>query len=156
MPGSRCYSQMARCGRSREGETCSTSPWMHNDGAEACEQVGLYILEKLTAHLSRQSVGLYRDNGLAVLKDASGPMADRTRKQVTEVFKACGLKITTGSNTSTVNYLDITMCLRSGTFKPYRKPNDMVQPSIQCERENKHRRTVSRADIETFPPMDPD
>ena len=23
-----------------------------------------------------------------------------------------------------VNYLDITMCLESGTFKPYRKPND--------------------------------
>ena len=38
------------------------------DGAEACELIGLYIFGKLTAHLSRQSVGLYRDDGLAVLE----------------------------------------------------------------------------------------
>ena len=43
---------------------------------------------------------------------------------VIEVFKSCGLKITIESNLRTVNYLDITMCLESCTFKPYRKPND--------------------------------
>ena len=94
------------------------------DGAEACEVVGAYILHKLAVHLDWTSVGLYRDDGLAVLKDASGPVADRVRKQIIEVFKSCGLKITIESNLRTVNYLDITMCLESGTYKPYRKPND--------------------------------
>ena len=52
------------------------------DGAEACEIVGAYILPKLAVHLDWTSVGLYRDDGLAVLKDASGPVADRVRKPI--------------------------------------------------------------------------
>ena len=95
------------------------------DGAEACEVVGAYILHKLAVHLDWTSVGLYRDDELAVQKDASGPVADRVRKQIIEVFKSCGLKITIESNLRMVNYLDITMCLESGMFKPYRKPNDI-------------------------------
>ena len=37
------------------------------DGAEVCELVGLYILSKLQALLGQANVGLYRDDGLAVV-----------------------------------------------------------------------------------------
>ena len=35
------------------------------DGAEKCEIVGLYLLGKLSNLLSKENVGLYRDDGLA-------------------------------------------------------------------------------------------
>ena len=94
------------------------------DGAEACEVVGANILHKLAVHLDWMSVRLYRDDGRAVLKDASGPMAVRVRKPIIDVFKSCGLKITIESNLGMVNYLIIAMCLESGTFKLYCKSND--------------------------------
>lgn len=37
------------------------------DGAEVCELVGLFILSKLTNVAGMDSIGLYRDDGLAVL-----------------------------------------------------------------------------------------
>ena len=37
--------------------------------------------------LDRSAVGLYRDDGLGVLKNISGPQIDRKRKKITAVFK---------------------------------------------------------------------
>ena len=56
------------------------------DGAEACELVGALILSKLRPLLVDQCVGLYRDDGLAIMKDATGHDADRTRKQIIQIF----------------------------------------------------------------------
>ena len=36
------------------------------DGAEICELVGLYILNKISAIFGKNRVGLYRDDGLAL------------------------------------------------------------------------------------------
>ena len=93
------------------------------DGAEVCELVGLYILNQLEKKLNLQSIGLYRDDGLAVLKSMSGSESDRARKELIKVFQECGLKITVETNLKTVNFLDVTFDLTSGTHKPYRKPN---------------------------------
>ena len=38
------------------------------DGAEVCELVGLFILSELTKLIDKNSIGLYRDDGLAILK----------------------------------------------------------------------------------------
>eukprot|EP00117_Sycon_ciliatum_P039764 scpid84717/ scgid29334/ len=94
------------------------------DGAEACELVGAFLLGKLEQHFSSGSVGLYRDDGLAVLRNATGHSADKVRKAVIDTFKTLGLKITIDVNLNAVNYLDITMSLSTGTYQPYRKPND--------------------------------
>ena len=93
------------------------------DGAEACELVGALILSKLRPLLGDQCVGLYRDDGLAIMKDATGHDADRTRKQIIQIFQAHGLKITIETNKKIVDYLDVTLNLATGTFQPYRKPN---------------------------------
>ena len=38
------------------------------DGAEICELVGLFILTKLEEKFGKENVGLYRDDGLEVIK----------------------------------------------------------------------------------------
>ena len=42
------------------------------DGAEVCELIGLYALWNIKQKLNMESVGLYRDDGLGVLKSQSG------------------------------------------------------------------------------------
>jgi len=94
------------------------------DGAEACELVGAYILSKLAPFFAPGDVGLYRDDGLAVLRNASGHSADKTRKDVTKVFDSLGLKITIVTNRTVVDFLDTTLNIRTAMYRPYRKPND--------------------------------
>ena len=97
------------------------------DGAEVCELVGLFILDDLCNIYGIDNIGLYRDDGLAIFKNISGPQADRTRKDITRRFKTYGLNITIQTNMKIVNYLDVTFDLTKGTYCPYRKPNDEPQ-----------------------------
>ena len=48
------------------------------DGVEICELVGMYILDRLSKIHAKCDVGLYRDDGLAVIRNATGRMGDRT------------------------------------------------------------------------------
>ena len=94
------------------------------DGAEVCELVGLFLLNDLANKYGKNNIGLYRDDGLAIFKNTTGPQAERTRKEITRCFKEHGLKITIQSNLKSVDYLDVTLNLTNGLFQPYRKPND--------------------------------
>jgi hypothetical protein len=94
------------------------------DGAEVCELVGLFVLQDLQSKLKAFSVGLYRDDGLAVFKGFSGSKADQARKRLIKLFKAIGLNITVQTNLKSVNYLDVNFNLDTGKHQPYRKPND--------------------------------
>ena len=94
------------------------------DGAETCELVGIYLLHRMRPIVTNCSGGLYRDDGLIVVNNATGPKADRIRKDITELFKSEGLKITVETNTSTTNFLDITLDLDNNRFCPYTKPNN--------------------------------
>ena len=38
------------------------------DGAKVCELVGSYLLKKVSNIVDRKSIGLYRDDGLAILQ----------------------------------------------------------------------------------------
>ena len=53
------------------------------DGAEACELIGLFILNTLKDRFGKD-VGLYRDDGLAVINTRSGRLqvCDRERKEL--------------------------------------------------------------------------
>eukprot|EP00795_Rhopilema_esculentum_P006594 gene6594-biopygen8103 len=94
------------------------------DGAEICELVGLFILNKLGAKYGKDNIGLYRDDGLAIFKNTPGPQAERIRKDITKLFKTHGLIITIQTNLKIVNYLDVTLNLTNQSYCPYRKPND--------------------------------
>ena len=73
-------------------------------------------------------VGLYRDDGLA-LSDGNGPETERLKKEITKIFKENGLGITTSTNVKIVNFLDVTLNLNNGSYKP---PSNRI-----CQRERK-------------------
>lgn len=93
------------------------------DGAEVCELVGIYVLSKLPKAIGKQ-VGLYRDDGLAVLKDNPKKVED-LKKKICNVFSKIGLQITIEANKKTLNFLDVTLNLQDGTHKPYNKPGNI-------------------------------
>ena len=95
-----------------------------HDGAEICELVGLFILNHLSKKFGKESIGLYRDDGLALIKSKSARLADKTRKELHKIFELFDLKITAESNLRIVNFLDVTFNLNNGKYRPYRKPND--------------------------------
>ena len=93
-------------------------------GAETCELVGIYMLSLITSKLKDQT-GLYRDDALAVCK-ATPKKMEKTKQEVSEIFKANGLKITIEANKKTINFLDVTLDLASGSYKPFMKPNNKI------------------------------
>ena len=62
------------------------------DGAEICEIVGLYLLNKLSLLLHKKNVGLYRDDSLAVVDNANGPKLDKLRKKIIPSLKPKGFQ----------------------------------------------------------------
>jgi hypothetical protein len=105
------------------------------DGAEICDLVGIYILNSLAAQFTTINLGLYRDDGLAVLEDVPAKNLDRFRKDLHKAFKDMGLRITAQTNLKVVNFLDITLDLTNGKYYPYRKPNDLP---IYIHRQSNH------------------
>ena len=94
------------------------------DGAKICELVGIHILSLLSNKLDKQSSGLYRDDGLVLLRNTSKQKTDRIRKDIIEIFQNAGFKIETKTNLHIFAFLDVTFNLLDGTYKPYKKPND--------------------------------
>ena len=97
------------------------------DGAEVCELVGTFLLDKISEKYEKNSIRLYRDDGLSVFKNKSGTQLERIKKNLQKTFKDFGLEIVAESNLKIVNYLDVTLNLNNGSFKPYHKPDDIIQ-----------------------------
>ena len=94
------------------------------DGTQMCDLVGLFVLNTLAEKFGKDNIGLYRDDGLAVIKGTSGRLADKARKDLCAIFKKFGLRITAEVNHQVVNFLHITLNLRDEEYLPYRKPNN--------------------------------
>jgi len=94
------------------------------DGAEVCELVGLFLLDKLANILGKKNVGLYQDDGLAIIKGSSGLKIESTRKKIIKLFQKCNLRITSDCNLKRTDFLDVCLDLESGKYSSYRKPND--------------------------------
>ena len=93
------------------------------DGAEICELAGLYLLNPLSTVIDRSSVGLYRD-GLAAINNTNGPKPDRTRKDITALFKEEGLSIAIETNLIKTDFIDVTFNLVTKKYFPFRKANN--------------------------------
>ena len=94
------------------------------DGAELCELVGLYLLDLLAKEFDKKYFGLYRDDGLGCFGNISGPYSERIKKKIIKIFKSNGSNITVECNLIVTDFLDVTFDLKSGTYYPYRKPNN--------------------------------
>ena len=80
----------------------------------------------LSNKLAKQSIGLYRDHGLVLLRNTSKQKTDPIRKDIIEIFKNAGFKIEIKTNLHIVDFLDATFNLLDGTYKPYKNPNDQL------------------------------
>ena len=114
------------------------------DGAEVCELVGLFILYKITTHSNifcNKLVGLYRDDGLAVLHCKSGPEMENIRKKLIQLFKSMDLQITTESNLQFTDFLDVTFDLRMNSYKPFRKSGN---PPLYVNSDSNHPPSIKK------------
>ena len=82
------------------------------DGAEVSELIGLYMMIMLMKRFNKSMFGLYRDDGLMVIR-GGGPDVDKQE----------GLKVTTECNASCVDFLDVVLDLKNDNTKPFIKPN---------------------------------
>ena len=51
------------------------------DGAEACELVGPFLSEKIGEICNEGDIGLYRDDGLAILRNKCGTRLEKIKKK---------------------------------------------------------------------------
>ncbi|MCP4482402.1 MAG: hypothetical protein GY817_06445, partial [bacterium] len=96
------------------------------DGAEVCELVGCFLLSLIPEKYKKENIGLYRDDGLSVFKNVSGPESERIKKDFQALFRKHKLELVIECNKKIVNYLDVTLDLNTGTYRPYHKPNNEV------------------------------
>ena len=77
------------------------------DGVEICELVGIFILNKLSNIIDKNSIGLYRDDNFGVFDKLSGPQIEQRKKNITKIFKDCGLSITATTNITSADFLNL-------------------------------------------------
>ena len=110
-------------------------------GAEICEVVGLYVLDKLEDIMGKGSVGIYRDDGLTVLDTVSERLVDKTKKKLHEFSKSIGLRITIEGPIEKTDFLDTTLNLRTRTYEPYIKPNNNM---VYLNKNSNHPITIKK------------
>ena len=86
------------------------------DGAELCELVGLFLISGLAFVIGKSNVGLYSDDGLAILENTPAPDTERIKKKIIKFFRQNGLKITIDANVVPANFFDITFNLQSDKY----------------------------------------
>ena len=91
-------------------------------GAQVCEIVGLFLLDKIRDLPNFQAI-LYRDDGLGVTS-STPRLQEKLRQQIIQRFKDQDLAITIEINLARVDFLDVTLYLDTGLYKPYKKPGD--------------------------------
>ena len=77
----------------------NSEPWMKKDtglfdvamgaydGSEVWELAGTFLLWKLSLKYNKNDIGLYRDEGLAIFKNISGPISEKVKKDIQKLFK---------------------------------------------------------------------
>ena len=63
------------------------------DRAEVYELIGIYMLYLIGKKYSSKNIGLYRDNGPSVFKNARRPASEKIKKQLQYFYKQKGLQI---------------------------------------------------------------
>ena len=77
---------LKKCWKKKTAPTCFDVTMGSFDGAELCELVGIYLLSKLLEIILKDQSGLYRDDGLLLLRKTNGQKTDKIRKQVVKLF----------------------------------------------------------------------
>ena len=75
-----------------------------------------------------QNIGLYRDDGLAIIKDNNRNI-QKIKESIITAFDEENLKIEFEgkSDMKSTNYLDVKLDLETGIYGPYRKPKNKIK-----------------------------
>ena len=76
-----------------------------------------------TISLNKYNIGLYRDNGLFILRKINKKQTDRVRKKITSIFRSINFKI---EIVTSLTEVDVTFNLENNTYRRYKKPNDKL------------------------------
>ena len=106
----------------KDGGSCNFTMAVY-DVAEVCGLIDTYMLHLIGKKYESKNIGLYRDDGLAVFKNVSGPASGKIKKQLQSLFNQKDLQIIIECNLKVVNYLDVTFNLNDGSYRPYQNPN---------------------------------
>ena len=116
--------------RKKDTDSCFDVTMGSDHSAETCKLVRTHILSLLAKVVDHNHSGLYRDDGLILLRNTTGPKMDRIRKDVIKTFKDVGFKIHIKTNLKIVDFFDATFNLSNGTYKPYKKRHDTIYQYI--------------------------
>ena len=94
------------------------------DSAELCELVGLFLLHQVKSLIPVNLYGIYRDDFLAAVR-LSMRQIEQLNKKLHKLFNENGFRITIEPISSFADFLDVSFNLENGSYKPYRKDNDI-------------------------------
>ena len=81
-------------------------------------------MNKLSNTIVKDSIVLYRHDGLGVFGNLPGLQIEREKKNVIKVFKKYGLSKIVTRNIISIDFLYVTFNLKTESYEPFRKPNN--------------------------------
>ena len=63
---------------------------------------------------------------VALLRNLNRQETGKVRKSIIGVFKDIGFSLEIETNLKEIDSIDVSLNLRNGTYRPYKKPNDML------------------------------
>ena len=72
------------------------------------------------------------------MRNKNRQKTDRIRKEAIKIFKEIGFKIEIKTNLKVVDFLNITFSLSNGTWKPYRRTNDIYVNLLYVNTSSNH------------------
>ena len=84
--------------------------------SEVCELVEFYLINKLTPLVGTKDVELYWNDDSAVIYQANSPKMNKTKKEITALFKSERLSIIINKNVIETDILDVSFNLEIDIF----------------------------------------
>ena len=131
-------------GKRKKTESCFDVTMESFGDAEVCQLVGIYILCSLAKLINKEDCGLCRDDGLLILRNANGQQIDRIRKKITKTLKYIGFAIDIETNSKIVDFIGTTFNLNNGTYRPYKKPKDLLLYINQFKPSTTYYQTIAK------------
>ena len=119
------------------------------NGAEICDLIGLFLLNEIKKSkiFIDNEFGLYRDDGLGIIRSKSPRSAENTAKYLFKLFKQNGFKITIESGLFQTDFLDVSFNISNSSYQPYNKPNS---PILYVNYNSNHPRQILKQLPETI------
>ena len=68
-------------------------------------------------------MGLYRDDGLIILRNINNQQTDKMLKKIISIFRTTDFEIEITTNLTEVDFFDVNFNLERNTYRPYKKLN---------------------------------